>query len=89
MSSWLIEQGDRLFEDAASEKVLENEGGSIRTGLLCPTKKALSRERWEFWKKRLPELLAEVERYTGNTDEDTAAIVDKALKRMEEVEKQG
>lgn len=85
-SSWLIEQGDRLFAEATSGEEVEIEG-SLSTGPLCSTKKPLSRERWEFWKERLPEVLAEVIKELGKSDEDTAAMVQDALKRMEEVEK--
>lgn len=85
-SSWLIEQGDILFAKATAGNDIEKyEERSLRTGPLCPTEAPWSRDRWDFWKKRLPEVLVGIEE-SGKFDKSTSEMVKKALRKMEEVE---
>lgn len=83
--TWLVEYGEDLFAEMVPGKVCEDGRGRIRTGSLCPTKQPLSRERWDFWKKRLSEIADEAKERV-EFDEETLGVLSKALKRMEELE---
>ena len=65
---------------------LEHDSGP-KGGPLCPDIKGYSRERWDFWKKRLVEIKG-----SDLVKQDDAEIlerIDRALAAMEAVESQG
>lgn len=98
-AEWIIHIGDILFERMATRGVSDRRNCKlteadqriydeaiarmIRPGALCRDVPHFSVERWQFWKKRFPEVAAQLDP-EGNRA--TIAHVADAVKRMDAIE---
>lgn len=85
-SEWVIRCGDLLFQMMTSNKALDpRDARAVKTGSLYIDKPPLSIGRWEFWKKRFSEIVADANDL--EFDSATIAHVSVALERMDAVDK--
>ncbi|KAF4472298.1 hypothetical protein FALBO_802 [Fusarium albosuccineum] len=84
-TEWIIRCAGIIFEEMNyTGEIDDDTAQSFRMGPSCDAKRVLSLERWEFWKKRLAELVADAGKLElGST---ITARISKALEAMAAVE---